>query len=152
LSLTTVSVVILNFLFRIGITTRKTLILKPSVASEQAVYEFMDTCGREWGARPVIIARATRIITELFEACVMAQLAKGDINVDVKFDEFNLDIIISYDGRALDLSAETPDIEEILDDEAALPRLSAEIIRRTVDRMKCEQKQGKTIMHIHLDH
>ena len=152
LSLTTVSVVILNFLFRIGITTRKTLVLKPSVASEQAVYEFMDTCGKEWGARPVIIVRATRIITELFEACVMAQLAKGDINVDVKFDEFNLDITISYDGRALDLSAETPDIEEILDDEAALPRLSAEIIRRTVDRMKCEQKQGKTIMHIHLDH
>lgn len=152
LSLATISVVILNFLFRIGITSRKTLVLKPGVASEQAVYEFMDTCGREWGARLVVIARATRIITELFEACVLAQLAAGDIVADVKFDEFNLDIVLSYDGRALDLSAEAPPIEEILDDDTALPRLSAEIIRRTADRMTCEEKQGKTILRIHLDH
>jgi NCS2 family nucleobase:cation symporter-2 len=82
----------------------------------------------------------------------MAQLAKGDIIVDVKFNEFNLDIVLSYDGRALDLSAEAPRIEEILDDGTALPRLSAEIIRRTADRMTCEEKEGKTILRIHLDH
>jgi NCS2 family nucleobase:cation symporter-2 len=152
LSLATISVVILNFLFRIGIAARKTLVLKPGVVSEQAVYEFMDTCGREWGARPEIIARATRIIAELFEACVLARLAAGDIIANVKFDEFNLDIVLSYDGPALDLSTETPRIEEILDDEMALPRLSAEIIRRTADRMKCEEKQGRTILRIHLDH
>jgi xanthine permease XanP len=152
LSLATISVVILNLLFRIGITSRKTLVLKPDVASEQAVYEFMDTCGREWGARPVVIARATRIMTELFEACVLARLAAGDIIAQVRFDEFNLDIVLSYDGRALDLSAEAPRIEEILEDDTALPRLSAEIIRRTADRMTCEEKQGKTILRIHLDH
>jgi xanthine permease XanP len=152
LSLATISVVILNLIFRIGIADRKTLVLKPGVASEQVVYEFMDTCGREWGARPVVIARATRIITELFEACALARLTEGDIVADVKFDEFNLDIVLSYDGRPLDLSAETPRIEEILDDDTALPRLSAEIIRRTADRITCEEKHGKIILRIHLDH
>ena len=122
------------------------------IKSIHQLIQFMDTCGREWGARPVVIARATRIITELFEACALARLTEGDIVADVKFDEFNLDIVLSYDGRPLDLSAETPRIEEILDDDTALPRLSAEIIRRTADRITCEEKHGKIILRIHLDH
>lgn len=152
LSLATISVVILNIIFRIGIASKKTLTLKPDVASGQDIYEFMDICGREWGARPEIIDRATRIVTEFFEACVMARLTKNDIRADISFDEFNLDMLITYDGRPLDFSAEKPSAGELLADDAALTRLSAEIIRRTVDRMSCEEKQGKTILRFHLDH
>ncbi len=152
LSLATVSVVILNLVFRIGITAKKTLNLKPVVDSGQKIYEFMDTCGREWGARPEIIVRATRIVTELFEACVMARLTENDIRMDISFDEFNLDMVITYDGRPLDFSAEKPTAGELLADDVALTRLSAVIIRRTADRMSCEEKQGKTTLRFHLDH
>ncbi len=152
LSLATISVVMLNIIFRIGIASKKTLILKPDVASGQSIYEFMDTCGREWGARPEIIVRATRIISEFFEACVMARLAENDIRMDISFDEFNLEMVINYDGRPLDFSAEKPTAGELLADDAALTRLSAVIIRRTADRMSCEEKQGKTTLRFHLDH
>ena len=152
LSLATISVVILNFLFRIGIATARRLVLKPGLDSGQALYDFMDTCGREWGARPEIIARATRVIAELFETCTRSGLAGSDITVDARFDEFNLDIVFGYEGRTPDFSAGPPAIEEILEDETALPRLSAEIIRRTADRLACEEKQGKTAVRIHFDH
>ena len=152
LSLATISVVILNIIFRIGIASKKSLILKPDVASGQNIYEFMDTCGREWGARPEIIVRATRILSEFFEACVMVRLTENDIQMDISFDEFNLDMVITYDGLPLDFSAEKPTAEELLADDAALTRLSAAIIRRTADRMTCEEKQGKTTLRFHLDH
>ena len=152
LSLATISVVFLNIIFRIGITAARRLVLKPGPDSGQALYDFMDTCGREWGARPEIIARATRVIAELFETCTRSGLAGGDITVDARFDEFNLDIVFGYEGRAPDFSAGPPAIEEILEDETALPRLSAEIIRRTADRLACEEKQGKTVVRIHFDH
>ncbi|SMC56395.1 nucleobase:cation symporter-2, NCS2 family [Desulfocicer vacuolatum DSM 3385] len=152
LSLATISVVILNILFRIGIANKKTLVLKPGVASGQAIYNFTDTCGREWGARNEIIARATRILTELFESCVSSDLAKSDIVVDMRFDEFNLDLKLSYHGMPLDFSADAPCIDDIVNDDESLRRLSTAIIRKTVDRMKCEEFQGKTILRIHLDH
>lgn len=152
LSLTTISAVVLNSVFRFGTATRKSLILKPSAASTETVYDFMDSCGREWGARPAVIARATRIIAELLETCSLAQLTTDDISAKLTFDDFNLDIVLSYEGQPPDFSAEAPAIEQIVDDDAALTRLSAEIIRRTADRMSCEQKQGRTILRVHLDH
>ena len=152
LSLATISVVFLNIIFRIGITAARRLVLKPGPDSGQALYDFMDTCGREWGARPEIIARATRVIAELFETCTRSGLAGGNITVDARFDEFNLDMVFGYEGRAPDFSAGPPAIEDILEDETALPRLSAEIIRRTADRLTCEEKQGKTVVRIHFDH
>jgi len=152
LSLTTISAVLLNSLFRIGTATSKSLVFKPCAASSQDVYEFMDSCGREWGARQEVIARATRIITELLEACSLVRLTTNDISAEVKFDEFNLDIVLSYDGQPLDFSAEIPAADQIIEDDTALTRLSAAIIRRTADRLGCEHKQGKTVLRVHLDH
>ncbi|MFH1488286.1 MAG: solute carrier family 23 protein [Pseudomonadota bacterium] len=152
LSLATITVVILNIIFRIGLVAKKALVLKPGRDSGQSIYDFMDTCGREWGARPEVIARATGILTEFFEACAMARLSKSDIRMETAFDEFNLDLVITYDGRPLDFSAQKPSAEEILADDASLARLSAYIISRTADRVSCEEKKGKTILRVHLDH
>ena len=152
LSLATVSVVILNLLARIGIAQKKVLVLKPGIDSGETIYQFMDDQGRTWGARPEIISKGIRVITEFFEANEFTQLTKNDIETTVSFDEFNLDITIGYKGRPLEFPDGKPTPEELMADETAIARLSAIIIRRTVDRMQSEEKNGQITMHFHFDH
>ena len=53
------SVVVLNLLFRIGVTKRQFLELTPGVDSSQKIFEFMETQGGLWGARRNVVRRAT---------------------------------------------------------------------------------------------
>jgi xanthine permease XanP len=50
LAISTILVVFLNLLFRIGITKRQVLELTPGVDSSQKIFEFMETQGGVWGA------------------------------------------------------------------------------------------------------
>ncbi len=152
LSLATVSAVVLNLLFRIGIAQKKVLVLKPGIDSGETIYRCLDDQGRAWGARPEIISRATRIVTELFEANEILGFSKGDITVTISFDEFNLDMLVVYEGKSLAFPLQGPTAEEVMADEKAVAGLSASIIRRTADRMKSEEKNGRTTIFFHLDH
>ncbi|MDD2637915.1 MAG: solute carrier family 23 protein, partial [Methanothrix sp.] len=93
LSLAAVLVVLLNLLFRIGIAKRGQLVLRPGVDDADSIFNFMERQGSAWGARREVIFRAISATNELFEAVSSSKLAEGDIDVDVAFDEFNLDVV-----------------------------------------------------------
>src|SRR5215468_5045520 len=50
LAISTVLVVVLNLLFRIGVTKRQSLELTPGVDGSQKIFEFMESQGGLWGA------------------------------------------------------------------------------------------------------
>ncbi len=152
LALATVSAVVLNLIFRIGIAQKKPLFLHPGVDSSDTIFRFMDKQGRAWGARPEVIVRATRVISEFFESNELTNLAKGEIRVDVSFDEFNLDVYIQYEGQAMEFPTSPPSAAEVVEDEIALARLSAILIRRSADRIHCEEKNGRCSLHFHYEH
>jgi NCS2 family nucleobase:cation symporter-2 len=153
LAIGTVTAIALNLIFRIGVSRRKRLVLRPDDKDVgEAVYRFMDAQGRAWGARPEIIARATRVLTEFAELNADQGLAKGDVTADVSFDEFNLNLRVQYEGRPLEFPESAPTAEEIVADETSLARLSAALIRRSVDRLRCEEKNGQCILHFHYEH
>jgi NCS2 family nucleobase:cation symporter-2 len=98
LSVATLSAIILNLIFRIGIAKSKTLELEPEVDSSEKIFNFMEGQGAAWEARKEVIYRAISATNEFFESVTVLGLANGKIKADVSFDEFNLDIDIHYEA------------------------------------------------------
>src|SRR5262245_21325292 len=152
LATSTVLVVILNPLFRIGITKRQLLELTPGVDGSQKIFEFMEAQGGVWGARPEVILRATAALNEFVESAAGLGVVNGKAQAEVSFDEFNLDVDIRYDGRPMEFPTSRPTEAALLDDETTVAGLAGYLIRQYADRIKTENENGRCRVHLHFDH
>ena len=152
LSLSTILVVILNLVFRIGISKHKVFSVQPTIDSLIIVSDTIDTQGAAWGARRDVVARAKTVMNEFMESLVGLGLTEKEVAVDMRFDEMNLNISICYDGELIDLGGAKPSQSELLEDRAAVFNLSSLIVRQYVDRMKTECKNGKCRVFFHFEH
>jgi len=100
----TIAALLLNGLFRIGQRQRVTLTLDPAATDAvEQVDEFFATAGREWGARPDVMVRVSFGINQAIETIRENCEPEGPVAVEAHFDEFNLDVRISYRGAPLEL-------------------------------------------------
>ena len=152
LAISTVLVVVLNLLFRIGITKRQLLELTPGVDGSQKIFEFMETQGGVWGARREVIMRATAALNEFVESAAGLGLVNGKIQAEVSFDEFNLDLDIRYDGQLMEFPSRRPTEDALLADEKAIIGLSGFLIRQYADRVRSEVVNGRCRVQLHFDH
>jgi xanthine permease XanP len=152
LSLTTVLVVVLNVLLRIGIRTRVALELNPRADSAEKIFTFMQVQGETWGARKEVIDRATYAMNEFMEAAGTLDLARGKIAAEVSFDEFNLDVNLRYDGVLMEFPQERPTQVDLLSDETGVAKLAGFLIRNYVDRIKSDCVDGRCRIQFHFDH
>jgi NCS2 family nucleobase:cation symporter-2 len=152
LAISTVLVVLLNLLFRLGITKRQFLELTPGVDSSQKIFEFMETQGGLWGARREVILRATAALSEFIESANGLGLAKGRVRAEVSFDEFNLDLDIRYDGALMEFPSRQPTEDALLADEKGVASLSGFLIRQYADRVNSETTNGRCRIQMHFDH
>jgi hypothetical protein len=60
---------------------------------------------------------------------------QGPITIEAHFDEFNLDVRISYHGEALEFPDERPSGQEIMETEAGYRRLAGYMLRMNADRI-----------------
>ena len=100
LSLTTILVIVLNLLLRIGVKTRAQLLLTSCDNASDKMFAFMENQGALWGARKEVIVRATSAMNEFVEAARTLGLTPGKIRVIASFDEFNLDVEFRYRGHS----------------------------------------------------
>ncbi len=152
LAISTVLVVILNLLFRIGVTKRQSLELTPGVDGSQKIFEFMETQGGVWGARRDVVMRATAALNEFVESAAGLGLVKGKAQADVSFDEFNLDVDIRYNGELMEFPSRRPTEDALLADDKAVASLSGFLIRHYADRVKAEMSDGQCRIQMHFDH
>jgi xanthine permease XanP len=152
LAISTVLVVVLNLLFRIGVTKRQLLELTPGVDGSQKIFEFMETQGGVWGARREVIMRATAALNEFVESAAGLDLVKGKAQAEVSFDEFNLDMDIRYEGKPMEFPSRRPTEDALLADENAVASLSGFLIRQYADRIKAEMANGRCRVQLHFDH
>ncbi|HEY7748883.1 MAG TPA: solute carrier family 23 protein [Aestuariivirgaceae bacterium] len=152
LSISTVLVVILNLLFRIGVTKRQSLELTAGVDGSQKVFDFMETHGAVWGARRDVIMRATAALNEFIESAAGLGLIKGKACAEVSFDEFNLDLEIRYDGVLMEFPSRRPTEEALISDENAVARLAGFLILQYADRVSAAATDGRCRIHLHFDH
>jgi NCS2 family nucleobase:cation symporter-2 len=152
LSLTAVTAIVLNLIFRIGIAKSKTLDLIVGKDTSEKIFTFMEAQGGAWGARKEVVYKAISAMNEFWESVNVLGLCKKKVRMDVRFDEYNLDIDIHYDGVPMEFPIAPPERSSLVEDEKILAKLSGFLIRHYVDRIKSEEKNGHCHVHLYLDH
>jgi NCS2 family nucleobase:cation symporter-2 len=152
LVLGTLSALLLNTVFRLGIRTRRSLVVDPTQLDAVALEEFMETHGASWGARRDVIDRASFDLTQSIETIVDSCEPRGPLEVEASFDEFNLDVRVSYSGPPLVLPEQRPTNEEIMASEEGQRRLAGFMLRRYADRVAATHRAGRSTILFHFDH
>ncbi|MHB8910185.1 MAG: uracil-xanthine permease family protein [Syntrophales bacterium] len=152
LSLATICAIALNLFLRIGISKKACIELVPRVDSSDKVFAFMQRQGGIWGAMPEVIVRAASAINETLETAAAASIAKSPLQVTVSFDEFNLDVEITYTGKLIEFPEGIPGEEEILTSPEGIAKLSKFLIRRNADRVESDIKDGLCRIRMHYNH
>jgi len=152
LSVGTLSALLLNLLFRIGIAQHAKLQIDPRADSSDQIFVFMEKNGGAWGARREVIDRAKSAMNEFIEAVSLLEPNIGRIDADVSFDEFSLDIDMRYEGEPMEFPSARPTEADLLGDERAVVKLAGFLIRNYVDRIKSDRIDGRSRVQFHLEH
>jgi hypothetical protein len=76
----------------------------------------------------------------------------GKIAAEIRFDEFNLDVDLRYDGVLMEFPRERPTQADVLSDETGVAKLAGFLIRNYVDRIKSDCVDGRCRVQFHFDH
>ena len=142
----------LNLLFRLGVRQKVSLSLDRVVDYPQAIQDFFTERGKTWGARPDIIRRVIFGVTQLAEAVIENCSPASPLRIDASFDEFNLEVHVSYEGDLLELPDARPTEREVREEEDGARRLAGYMLRRNADRAQALRKDGHSVIHFHFDH
>lgn len=105
-----------------------------------------------WGARRDVIDRATINLSQSIEAIVESCAPEGPIEVAASFDEFNLNLRVSYSGPALELPETRPRNEEIKVPDEGQWKLTGFMLSRHADRVQSRYRDGCETILFHFDH
>ncbi len=142
----------LNLLFRLGVRKTLTLELDLSRWKVSQLDDELRKQGAIWGARAEVIARASWAIAQVIDAVAENFWRDGPLVIKVSFDEFNLDVGITYQGEALEFPEQRPTEDEILESEGGVRRLAGYMLRHIADRVRSERKGATAHLQLHFDH
>ena len=142
----------LNMLFRLGMRRVHTLEVQPGAVDVERIQEFLHTSGEQWGARADVIERAKFNLAQSIETIAEGFEPRGPLEVAATFDEFSLDIRVSYQGPLLELPERRPSNEEIMETEEGQRRLAGFMLRRYADRVSASHRAGRSTVTFHFDH
>lgn len=152
LAVAALAAISLNLLFRIGIAQQASLPVPMQVDVYEFARSFLERQGDLWGARRDVIERAVHAAAETLETLREHGLAKHEIKLGARFDEFNLDVNISWHGRPLETPEKRPDLDAITDDDQSFARLAGFLIRRYADRMTRKSEGDSQRLVLHFEH
>jgi NCS2 family nucleobase:cation symporter-2 len=152
LVLGTLSALLLNVIFRLGVRRTQTLLVEPGGLDPGKVEGFMEAQGAVWGARRDVVDRASFNLTQGIETIVESCDPKEALEIEASFDEFNLDLRVSYAGAPLQLPDQRPTNEEIMASEEGQRKLAGFMLRRYADHVQSSHKAGRSTIWFHFDH
>jgi NCS2 family nucleobase:cation symporter-2 len=143
----------LNLVFRLGTRQARRLQVGPDAIDPVRVEAFMEASGGEWGARRDVIDRATFSLLQSIETIMESGAAdEGMLEIEAGFDEFSLDLRVSYAGQPLELPHRRPTNDEIIANEEGQRRLAGFMLRRYADRVAATHQAGRSTIVFHFDH
>src|SRR5215469_4071874 len=142
---------ILNAVFRIGVKTRQSFEFLPGTNTDK-IREFLEAQGAKWGARRDVIEKAVFGATQAVEVVSDYCAPDGPIIVEAAFDEFNLDIRVTYRGRLIALQTHRPAEDEILESDDGVLKLAGYLVRRNADRVRVTQVGDAATLEFHFQH
>ena len=139
-------------MFRIGIRRTVTLAMTRSEIVPENVERFFHSSGAKWGARPDVVRRATFGAIQLLDAVRETCWLSGPIEISASFDEFNLDVRVSYLGVPLEFPEQRPSERDIVASEHGARLLAGYMLRRCADRLRADTREGRASVLLHYDH
>jgi xanthine permease XanP len=151
LSLTTVLVVLLNLLMRIGIANERSIEVVPDESAHTVVTQFMEEQGATWGMRKEVAVRAAEAMWECMNS--IRQLGVTSlVHTTARFNELKLDVVLRYKGMPVELTAAPPSAEQLTSDPAAVLRLSGFLIQHAADQVSVRASDGVSHIRLRFDH
>ena len=142
----------LNLIFRIGVSQKAGLLLSPQLDAGAEIYRFLENQGATWGARQQVIHEAKHILRELVEALYMHTKTNGPVHVEALFDEYNLNILVTYKGDPMEFPASPPTEDELMLDKSSLARMSGFMIRFMAEKVTATVHSNLCKVSIHITH
>lgn len=152
LAFATVIALALNLLFRIGVKSTVTLRVERETIQGAAIGDFLRASGAKWGARPEIIARASFAASQLVETVAENGWQSGPLTLEASFDEFNLDLRMTYRGAPMEFPDQRPSPQEVMESDAGASRLAGYLLRHNADRIRASARDGLAEIRFHFDH
>jgi len=165
LSISVVTAVLLNLLFRIGIHFRDSMTLDSERFDPHALAGFMAEQGALWGAPRDLIARAEFMAVDAVETLVDSGMVRdtvhpgrrtgpvtipgGLMNISTRFDEFTFEVTIRYRGALLEPAPVRPSADAVLGDDGQL-LLARYMLGRTADRVSAERQGDQSVLTLGL--
>jgi NCS2 family nucleobase:cation symporter-2 len=151
LYLSTLLAVGLTILFQIGLKRKTSRDVEPGKTTYDDIADLLEKQGALWGARPAVIAQATRALNELLELLAALNLAEKPVRLELMFDEFNLDLTLEYDGKPLALAGDYAAPLSV-DADVSLEQLALRLIRKDADVLSVAEKDGRSRIILHFEH
>jgi hypothetical protein len=159
LTMGVLTAVILNQLFKIGVSQTAELQLEGHKASLNAS-KFLEKNGEDWGARRDVINKAGIAIGEALEAIHSGKMLKaGSIGLKAKFDEMKLVVTLFYEGHSFYFTEEKgPDLSALLESDddstldAAVAQISGVMIRKLADEVSSSSKGTIAELRLQFSH
>jgi len=148
----TLIALMLNLLFRIGVKKTASLQVEGPPVDPETLEQFMETNGATWGARRDVIDRAKFNLAQSLEVVLDSCDPQGPVAIAATFDEFNLDLRVSYIGPPIELPMRRPTNEEIMESEEGQRLLAGFMLRRYADRVSATHRNGRSTVLFHFDH
>src|SRR5262249_40382950 len=143
---------LLNGIFRFGVRSRVVMTLTSGTDSYAAIRGFLEEQGARWGARRDVIERAIFGTAQAVEAVAEHCNPQGSVNGEASFDEFNLDVRISYQGDAFTIEDRRPTDSEIRESEDGMRRLAGFMLQQNADRVRTTSRDGRVTLEFHYQH
>jgi len=151
LAASTIMALLLNLLFRLGIAKSATLKLVHETSFTEAIFNFMERQGGLWGARQEVIHKAASALSEAMEAVIMLNGADTPVEIKARFDEFKLDVSLSFPGTPLPRAQAMPSVEDMLEAESCA-EMSMFMVQKYCDRCVVERQNESNILRLHFVH
>jgi NCS2 family nucleobase:cation symporter-2 len=152
LAFATIIALTLNLLFRIGVKKTVALRVERDAVGTASISDFLRENGAKWGARPEIVSRASFAANQLVEAVAENCWTADALTLEASFDEFSLNIHVSYSGTQMGFPDKRPTEREIMESDDGMSRLAGFMLRRNADRIRSESRGARAHIWFHFDH
>ncbi len=151
LVLATLVALTLNLVFRVGIRRTVEIIVDPAAPNVKEIANLIERNAGVWGARRDVTNRIEFAVQQALEAIIEACEVKGSIKLEVSYDEFIIDAVVTYTGASFEFPTQRPTEEEIVEAEDGHRRLAGFLIRRYADRVTSARSGPYTVVRLHFD-
>jgi xanthine permease XanP len=152
LVLATLVALALNLVFRLGIRRKVTTSIDPAKPDYQELANFVERNAAIWGARRDVVTRVEFAVQQAAEAIVEHCRPRGPVAIEVGYDEFDIDVTMTYPGDPLELTGQLPTQDEILETEEGPRRLAAFLILQRSDKVRAAARDGVATLALHFRH